>query len=295
MSVRAATPPAGHERERPADPPGGGRLAAGLRLTTRAVVIVVFLAPVAFMAAGSLRQVGIAPARGFEVIPEGAGFSAYRSLTDLLPLGRLLLNSAIVVAVAVPVTVLVASWAGFALAQLPRRSRRLLVGLTVALLVVPLPAVWVARFVLYVELGVLDTLIPLMAPALAATTPFTVLLAYRAFRRVPPALFEAARLEGASSLVTWWRVGLPMVKATTTAIAAIAFAFHWGNYLDALLYVQSEEERTLPLGLSELTLLDSNDYPVLLAGALVLSLPPLLLLAVVQRRLLSAVDRSTSG
>jgi multiple sugar transport system permease protein len=183
-----------------------------------------------------------------------------------------------------------ASWAGFAIAQLGQRARRAWLTFVVVLLLVPLPAVWVPRFAAYVRLGLLDTLVPLLAPALAATTPFTVLLAYRAFRRVPPELFQAARLEGASALWTWWRVGLPLVRSTTTAIAALAFAFHWGNYLDALLYVQSPEHRTLPLGVGELTGLDRGDFPILLAGAVVLTLPPLLALALVQRRLLGSVN-----
>jgi len=265
-------------------------LRSAIRVALRVLLIVAFLAPVAFMLTGSLRRVGLPAPKGVELLPREPGLSAYGELSRLLPLGRLFANSLIVVAVAVPLTVLVASWAGFALAQLPRRPRRLLVGATVALLLVPLPMVWVARFVLYLELGVLDTLVPLMAPALAATTPFTVLLAYPAFSRVPAELFEAARSEGASALHTWWRVGLPLVKATTTAIAAVAFAFHWGNYLDALLYVQTPDSRTLPLGIGELTQLDVTDAPILLAGALLLTLPPLLLLALAQRPLLAAVD-----
>lgn len=261
----------------------------GWAVVGRAVVIVVFLTPLVFMVLGSLRAVGIPPAKGFELLPKGVGLSAYRALNDHIPLGTLLRNSAVVALIAVPVTVLVASWAGFAMAQLPRRSRTIALAVTLGMLVIPLPLVWVPRFVLYNRLGVLDSLIPLMAPALAATTPFTVLLAYRAFRRVPPELFEAARLEGAGALATWWRVGLPLVRSTTTAIAAIALALHWGNYLDALLYVRTPETRTLPLGLAQLAGLDSNDAPVLLAGAVVLTLPPLLLLALVQRPLLGAV------
>lgn len=261
-------------------------LRAGLRL----MVIVVFLAPVAFMITGSLRRLGAAPPGGFELVPAGAGFSAYRAAGDALPLGRLFANSLAVVVVAVPVTVVIASWAGFALAQLPRRPRRLLVAATVALLLIPLPMLWVARFALFLRLGVLDTLVPLMAPALAATTPFTVLLAYRAFSRVPPEVWDAARLEGASAVRTWWSIGLPLVTATTSAIAAVAFVFHWGNYLDALLYVQSPGRRTLPLGVGELAQLDPTDLPVMLAGAVLLAVPALVALLVVQRPLLSRRD-----
>ncbi len=260
------------------------------RTALRLVVIVLFLAPLAFVLAGSLRRVGLPPAAGLE-LPSSPSLTAYEQLGDITPLGTLLRNSLLVVLVAVPLATLVASWAGFALAQLAPHSRRLLVGLTTALLLVPLPMLWIPRFVLYLEIGVLDTLLPLVAPALAATTPFTVLLAYRAFRRVPPELWEAARLEGASALTTWWRVGLPLVTATTTAIAAVAFVFHWGNYLDALLYAQSEATRTLPLGLGELATLDAADQSVLFAGAAVLALPAVLALLAVQRPLLGLADR----
>ena len=134
-----------------------------------------------------------------------------------------------------------------------------------------------------------------IAPALAATTPLTVLLAYRAFRRIPPEQWEAARLEGASALRTWWRIALPQVKATTTAIAAIAFVFHWGNYLDALLYAQSEATRTLPLGIGELATLDAADQSVLFAGTAVLAVPAVLALLAVQRPLLGGDERAGAG
>lgn len=263
-----------------------------MRTALRLLVVVVFLAPLALVLAGSLRRVGLPPPAGLELLPASPGLTAYDRLADLVPLGRLLRNSVLVVLVAVPLATLIASWAGFALAQLAPRSRRWLVGLTTALLLVPLPMLWIPRFVLYLQVGVLDTLVPLVAPALAATTPFTVLLAYRAFRRVPPELWEAARLEGASAVRTWWRVGLPLVSATTTAIAAVVFVFHWGNYLDALLYAQSEATRTLPLGIGELATVDGAEQSVLFAGAAVLALPAVLALLAVQRPLLGLGDRA---
>ena len=270
---------------------GRGRAAAALRLA----LVLLFCVPLLAVLAGSLRRVGVPPPGGVDLLPHDPGLTAYRELGQVLPLGRLVRNSLTVVAVAVPVTTVVASWAGCALAQLtdPWR-RRLLAGVWV-LLLVPLPVVWVARFVLYLRLGVLDTLVPLMAPALAATTPFTVLLAYRACRRVPPQLWEAARLEGAGALRTWWRVALPLTKSTTLAIAAVAFATHWGNYLDAALYVRTPDVRTLPLGLAELAALDRVELPLQLAGAVLLVVPPLLALALVARPLLGSADLQATG
>ncbi|HVE74738.1 MAG TPA: carbohydrate ABC transporter permease [Mycobacteriales bacterium] len=265
---------------------GLSRAAVAVRL----LVLLVFLLPVALAVTGSLRRLGLPPPSGLELLPGDPSLSSYRDLGDRVPLGLLLRNSVIVTAVAVPLTVLLASWAGFAMAQLPHRQRRLLVGLAIGLLLVPLPMLWIARFALYLELGMLDTLLPLIAPALAATTPFTVLLAYRAFRQVPAEQWEAARLEGASAVRTWRQVGLPQVRATTTAIAAIAFVFHWGNYLDALLYAQFEDVRTLPVGLAELIDLDGSDQPVVFAAVVLLAGPALAALLLLQRSLLGSRD-----
>ena len=255
----------------------------------RLLVTGLFLAPVALVLAGSLRRLGLPPPEGLALVPTDPSLEAYRALPEEIPLGTALRNSLLVVTAAVPLGVLVASTAGFALAQLtPRRQRTWVVALLV-LLVVPLPMLWVARFVLFLELGVLDTLIPLIAPALAASTPIAVLLTFHAFRRLPAEQWETARLEGASALRTWWSVGLPQVKATTTAVAVLVFTVHWGAYLDALLYVRSPRNKTLPLAAGELRNLDPSDAPIALAGAAMLALPPLLLLLLTQRRLLSSL------
>ncbi|MCW2584619.1 MAG: N-Acetyl-D-glucosamine transport system, permease protein 2 [Frankiales bacterium] len=265
-----------------------------VKAALRVLVLVVFLAPVLLVLSGSLRRLGLPPPDGLEVLPASPSLGAFDQLGREIDLGTAFRNSALVVGLAVPLGVLVASTVGFAMSQLSTRRRRWSVGAVLLLLVVPLPMLWVARFVLYLELGVLDTLVPLVAPALAASTPVAVLLAYQAFRRVPTEHWEAARVEGASAVRTWWTVGLPQVRATTTAIAALVFTVHWGAYLDALLYVRSSAERTLPLAVAELRNLDPAETPVALAGALMLALPPLLLLLLAQRRLLSSLDIATN-
>ncbi|HEV7886048.1 MAG TPA: hypothetical protein VGO92_00700 [Acidimicrobiales bacterium] len=104
--------------------------AGTVRVAARAVVIFVFLAPVAFMVLGSLRDIGLTPPRRVELLPRGAGLSGYGAIGDHVPLGRMFRNSLLVVAAAVPVSVVVASWAGFAMARARARAQRVLVGLT---------------------------------------------------------------------------------------------------------------------------------------------------------------------
>ena len=249
-------------------------------------VSAIFLAPLIFLVLGSLRAPGESPPDGLELIPADPTAASFERAFDLVPLGRQLLNSVIVVAFAVPLTVLTASWAGFAMTRLAPRTRRLLIGLSLVVLMIPLSALWVPRFVIFRQLDVIDTYIPLIAPALLGTTPFYVLLYYWSYRRVPTDLIDAARLEGLRPFAIWRRVASPLVRPTTFAVGALAFVFHWSNFVDPLLYLFDPEKFTLPLGLSALKGLGPTDLSVLLAGALFATVPVVIVFALVQGQFL---------
>jgi multiple sugar transport system permease protein len=194
-----------------------------------------------------------------------------------------MLNSLIVVAFAVPLTVLTASWAGFAMTRLTRRWAGALIAVSLIALMIPLTALLVTRFAIFKQLGVLDTFVPLIAPAIMGTSPFYVLLYYWSFKRIPGELFEAARLEGSGPLATWWRVAMPLVRPVTVAVAVLAFVFTWSNFLDPLIYLFDQEKFTVPLGLRALSTLDRTNFPLLLAGSVAATLPVIVAFLYVQR------------
>jgi multiple sugar transport system permease protein len=165
-------------------------------------------------------------------------------------------------------------------------ARRLAVGLSLVLLMVPLAALWLPRFVLFRWLGVVDTYVPLIAPALLGMSPFYVLLFYWSYRRLPRDLVDAGRLEGLGAFGLWRRVGAPLVRPTTFAVAALAFVVTWGNFIDPVLFINNPDLATLPLGLRSLAALGPTGFPVLLAGACVATLPAVVAFALVQRRFL---------
>lgn len=246
-------------------------------------VAAVFLLPLAYMVSGSLRRAGLPPPRTPELVPAAPTLANYERAFDLVDLGRYALNSALVVALAVPLTLLFASWAGFATSRLPHRGRAALVALSLVALMVPVTALLVPRFALFSWLGLTNTYVPLVAPALIGTSPFYVLLFYWAFRRIPDELYEACRLEGLSPLQTWWRVALPLARPVTVAVAVLAGVFTWSNFLDPLIYLFDSDLFTLPLGLRALATLDRQDFPVLLAGAVVATAPVVVAFLWVQR------------
>lgn len=260
---------------------GGGRTAG--RHLAASLIALLFLAPLVFMITGSLRDPGLPPPRTPELIPPAIAPENYNRAFELVDLARYALNSAIVVALAVPLTLLFASWAGFAIARLPRRAAAPLVALSLIALMVPVTALLVPRFAIFRTLGLTDTYVPLIAPALIGTSPFYVLLFYWSFRRIPRELYDASRIEGMSPFAVWWRVGMPLVRPVTVAVAVLAAVFTWSNFLDPLIYLFDEDKFTLPLGLRALAQLDRQNFPLLLAGAVTATAPVIVAFLYVQR------------
>ncbi|MGH2692202.1 MAG: carbohydrate ABC transporter permease [Actinomycetota bacterium] len=262
-------------------------ISTGLRHGAALVVTFLFTVPLVFMAAGSLRPLG-PPPQTLQLIPGRFDFGNYARAFELVDLPRYAVNSLIVVAVAVPLTVLVASWAGFSMARLSGRSATVMVVLTFVALMVPATALMVPRFAIFRTLGLTDTFVPLIAPSLLGTSPFYVLLFYWSFKRLPVELFEAARLEGVSPITVWRRVAMPLARPVTVAVAVLAFSFTWSNFLDPLIYLSDERLYTLPLGLRALSQVDPSNIPLLLAGATAATAPVVIAFLYVQRFFLRA-------
>jgi multiple sugar transport system permease protein len=232
-----------------------------------------FLLPLLAMAVGSLRAGGAPPPTGIELIPSGASLESYRRLGAQLPVLVYLRNSVVVTTLAVPLSVLVASFAGFGIRLLDRRAKAAVVLLSLLVMLVPASALWATRFRVYADLGLIGSVLPLVAPALLGTSPFLVLVYAWAFHGVGDSQIAAARLEGAGTWRIWRHIAMPQVRAATLAVAVLAFTAHWGNFIDALLYLRGQENFTLPLGLSTLKLLRPTEFPLLMAGAVVFTVP----------------------
>lgn len=263
---------------------GPGRPLEALAYHAMAVsVAAVFVVPGLWVLAASLRSPGLPPPRAIEWIPEPVAWTNYLQIFELLPMGRYLVNSLALGALAVPLTIVVASWAGFAMAQLPARVRYALLALAVILRMLPVTALWLTRFLVLKELHAIDTLAALLAPAWMGSSPFFVLAFYWSFRRMPSAVIDAARLDGLGALGIWARIAMPMARPATVAVGVLAFVQYWSDFINPLLYMKSDARYTLSVGLRVLQQMDPTHGPLLLAGAVVMILPVLLLFLLAQR------------
>ncbi len=247
------------------------------------MVVACFALPLLWMLAASLRQPGLPPSRTLEWWPTPLAWSNYLRIFEIVPLGRYIWNSLVVALLAVPITLVTASWAGFAMAQLPAQPRRLLAILAVVLRMVPITALWLTRFILFSYLALIDTLWALVATAWMGSSPLFVLLFYWTFRRISSEVYEAARLDGLGVLRSWALIGLPLARPTVAAVAVLTFVQYWSDFINPLLYLKSEQLYTMPVGLQVLKQLDQSNWPLLLAAAVVMIAPVLLLFFVLQR------------
>jgi multiple sugar transport system permease protein len=240
----------------------------------------IFLLPLIWMLTASLRPQGSLTTGPWQVFKPT--LANYSKMWTLVPLDNFALNSILIIALAVPLTLLTSSLVGFGISQLPRAGQRRWVIVLLAALMVPETALWSTRFLIYKQLGWLDAPWSLAAPALIGTSPFYILMFYRAFRRVPAGLFEAARLDGGGIIQSWVKVGLPIAQPTAIGVAILSLVVYWGDYISPLLYLRSERWFTLPVALQFLQQLNPTDWPVLMAAGIFTVILPVGLFLVAQ-------------
>lgn len=248
-----------------------------VRLIARLLVAFFFLLPLLWIFSAALHPPGVPLPRSLSLLPLAPTLANFARLSDYFPFGRLTFNSLWISVSGTAVTLFTASLVAFAIALLPKPSQRRWIVLLLAIMMLPEIALWSTRFLLYKALGWLDTPLALLAPAFIGTSPFFILMYYRAFRRVPREVYEVARLDGAGIRQTWWLVALPIARPTSVAIGLLAFVLYWGDFTSPLLYLSSDRYATLPLALQTLQQLSRSDWALLMAGVAASLVVPLLL------------------
>ncbi|MGB1254102.1 MAG: carbohydrate ABC transporter permease [Candidatus Promineifilaceae bacterium] len=270
-----------------------GRVPA-IRQLVAVVVTLLFLLPLFWIIVTALREVGAPPPTGVEWFPAEPQWGNFASAIDVVPnFGRFFLNSTLTVAIAVPLTLLTSSIAGFALSQIPQSDRNWIIPASVALLIVPAASVWIFRFQLLQSIGLLDTRWALIVPAIGASSPLYVLLYYWTFQRLPTGIVEAARLDGANPWVIWWRLAMPLARPTTAAVSILSFTLYWSDFVSPVLYIFRTELYTMPIWVQLLKQHGVTNWPLLMAGSVVMTAPVIIIFLLLQRGFLS--QKSIAG
>jgi len=264
------------------------------RWLSYAAIAGLLAAPFAWMLALSLRAAGKPLPEALFRFDAAPTLAAFARVFDWVPMANGLVLSALLTLATTVLTWLAASFTGFGPPPLGQQGKWLGGGFLVGAASVPLTAIWVPRFVMFKALGLTGTPLPLLLPALYGLSPLFVLLYYAAFRRLNADAFDAAVLEGSSIVWQWWRAALPQVRATTVAVATLAGMQSWAAFMEPLLYLDREHQQTAPLLLHSLEMLGSTQWSTLMAGAVLVTLPVVLVFAASQNLFRSLGDEKSS-
>lgn len=208
-----------------------------------------------------------------QLIPKQPTLANFITVWKNNPFGQYFLNSIVVSLLTVGLNLLFCSLAAYPLARLNFRGRDALFAAVVATILVPFQIVMIPLFILTRNLGLVNTYLGMIFPAIASA--FGIFLLRQAFQGVPKELEEAGRMDGCSELGIWWNIMLPSVRPALVTLAIFVFIGAWGDFLWPLIVTNRPEMYTLPLGVSKLTGTSDADWRLIAAGS-VLSIAPIL-------------------
>lgn len=205
-----------------------------------------------------------------------------------LPVDRWFLNSLLIAVIFTLLILIIDSMAAYAYARMEFRGKNVLFGLLLVTLVMPGIMFLIPNFVTVARLGWLGTFQGVIAPGLSGV--FGVFFLRQFFQSIPRELEEAAIIDGASPWKTFITVILPLSRGAMATLGVITFLESWNSFLWPLLILGSDRMmQTLPVGLATLQGQYTFDYGKLMAGALVVTLPVLLLYVLLQRYIVQSI------
>lgn len=248
------------------------------------LVGLLFISPIGFMLAGSLKPDArvFLEAGGWRAFwPAGMSLDNYRDVFVRVDFLRYLFNSLFINGMIVGMGLLVNSLAGYAFARLQWRGRDVFFRLVLAVLIIPLEAIAVPLFYMVSLIGWRDTYLVQVLPFIA--NAFSIYLFYTYFIGLPRELEEAARIDGASVLRTFFCIVAPNAKPVFASVAVLTFLTQWGAFLWPLMVTSSEAVRPLPLAIATFHSLPPLQWGDIFAFGVMMVAPILIVFLLFQR------------
>lgn len=246
------------------------------------------LFPVYWMLASSFR-----PANAmFETSlwPTTMSLDNYTQAVDAIPIARMLLNTLVFSVLSTVFQLFTGILAAFAFARWKFRGDKLVYTAVALTWLVPFQVVMIPNYLLIAQMGLLDSIIALILPNLAAA--LAILLLAQAMRGFPKEVMEAARMDGARNWRILWEVLVPNLRGTIASLAILIFISTWNEYFWPLLLSRTAENSVIQIGIQMFMTAEGNQWGPLMAASTLASLPVLLIYVVLQRQVVQSFMKS---
>jgi len=257
------------------------------------ILTVIFIAPLLWMLITSFKTNNDSTALPLTWLPHPFTTQAYHvvlTTASQTPVLRWFLNSLAAGVINSVLIVTVDALAAYALARMEFRGRSLVFGAVVGTLFIPSFVLLIPNFLVMSQLGWLDTLLAITVPS--AGGAFGVFLLRQFFVTLPREVEEAALLDGANQWQIFLRVVLPLSRPALATLTVLSFLTNWNDFLWPTYVLFSPAHETLPAGLGTLQNAATINYPISMAGAVVASVPVILLFIAAQRHIIQSVTHT---
>jgi multiple sugar transport system permease protein len=243
----------------------------------------VFVIPFLWMVATSLKGSGAIFAMPPQWIPREFHFENYSVIFDRMPFLQYLRNSLFVTGLSIAGVVGTSSLVAYAFACLRWPGRDALFVVILITMMLPMQVTMIPVFVIFKELGWLNTFKPLIVPAFFGGGAFNIFLLRQFFLGIPRDLADAARIDGCSEFRIYWNIMLPLARPALVTVAIMTFMFSWNDFLGPLIYLSDKSRGTLALGLSMFVGQYATEWAQLMAASVLMMVPMILLFFFFQR------------
>lgn len=254
------------------------------------LLLAAFLAlfPILWLLLGSLQTVEELY-RGTSLVPASLQWRNYAFAWNEGNFKTFLPNSLFYTGTAVLGILVTSSMAGYALARIEFPGREAVVFLLLAILIIPLPASFIALYKLLISMGLANSRLGYILILITGGLPISILIMRGFFTRQPKELEEAAVLDGCSAFDVFWRIMLPLARPGLAAVAIIQALHAWNEYLMALVLFSSESLMPVQRGLTQFVSADTPEQHILLAATSISVLPIIILYIFAQRSIIQGI------
>lgn len=260
------------------------KIIAIVALIIASIIVVI---PYIWMLSNSLKSTKEAIISPNTLIPTEPTIEGYKTVLTKSPFFSWLKNSLIVTGVNTLVVLFTSTILGYIFARFEFRGKKFLFSVLMYTMMVPAQVTMITSFLLIDSVGLYDSLLALIVPAIVSA--FGVYLCKQYIEEIPKSLIESARIDGAGDFTIYWKIVIPQIRPAIGSLAIFTFLQYWNDYLNPLLYLSSTDRMTLPLALSYFSTQHSSDLSATMAAAALIMIPSSIVFIIFQKQFVKGI------
>ncbi|RCX16496.1 carbohydrate ABC transporter membrane protein 2 (CUT1 family) [Fontibacillus phaseoli] len=253
-----------------------------------ALFVIVFLFPIYWAVTTSFKTPGQIMKVPPEFFPSNWNLQNYVEVFTKHQIGTYFINSLVVAVTTTLCAIIVATFAGYGFSRFKFRGRAFWQYAIIVMRMVPGLVFIIPYYIIFQKLGILDTLFGLIIVYITAALPLAIWLFMGFFDELPTEMFEAAKIDGCSEFGTYWRIALPLIVPGIVVAAILVFLAAYNEFSLSLVLIFTDQNKTLPLGISGMIQLQKDTPFGTLAAAGTIAFIPALVLALTTQKYVQA-------